>query len=93
MINNNQREEVCDTALLDNFSCCILVILILNEVVNRVILWEPKHVQRSWSRPAKNYMNILAADMGTGSSELLEPMKNREQWKTIINSARAHLTE
>ena len=43
-----------------------------NEVVNRVILWEP----RSRRRPAKSYINILAADTGTESSELPGLMGN-----------------
>ena len=93
MINNNQREGVSGVVLLDHFSCSILVIVILNEVANGVILWEPKHVQRSRGRPAKNYIDILAADMDAGSSGLLELMESQEQWKTIGNSARSRSTE
>ena len=62
-----------------------------NEVVNRVILWEPKHGRRSRGRRAKNYIDILAVDACARSSELLDLMENREQWKTIINSASSTL--
>ena len=44
-------------------------------------------------RPAKNYIDILEADTGDGSSELPELIENREEWKTIVNSAQAHWTE
>ena len=64
-----------------------------NEVVNRVILWEPRHGRRSKGRPAKSYINILAADTGAERSELPGLMGNREQWKTIVDSARARSTE
>ena len=63
------------------------------EVVNRVILWEPRHGRRSKGRPAKSYINILAADTGAERSELPGLMGNREQWKTIVDSARARSTE
>ena len=57
-----------------------------NEVVNRVILWEPRHGRRSKGRPAKSYMNIVAADTGAERSELPGVMGNRERWKTIVDS-------
>ena len=43
-----------------------------NEVVNRVILWEPRHGRRSQGRPAKSYINILAADTGAERSDVKE---------------------
>ena len=58
------------------------------EVVNRMILWEPRHGRRSKGRPAKSYINILAADTGAERSELPGLMGNRERWKTIVDSAR-----
>ena len=58
-----------------------------NEVVNRVILWEPRHGRRSKGRPAKSYINILAAGMGAERSELPGIMGNRERWKTVVDSA------
>ena len=64
-----------------------------NEVVNRVILCEPSHGRRSKGRPAKSYINILAADTGAERSELPGLMGNREQWKAIVDSARARSTE
>ena len=64
-----------------------------NEVVNRVILWEPRHGRRSKGRPATSYINILAADTGAERSELPGLMGNREQWKKIVDSARARSTE
>ena len=64
-----------------------------NEVVNRVILWEPRHGRRSQGRPAKSYINILAADTGAERSELPGLMGNRERRKTIVDSARARSTE
>ena len=64
-----------------------------NEVVSRVILWEPKRGRRSQGRPAKSYINILAANTGAESSELPGLMGNRERWKTIVDSARARSTE
>ena len=38
-------------------------------------------------------IDILAADTRAGSSELPELVKNREHWKTIVDSARARSTE
>ena len=64
-----------------------------NEVVIRVILWEPRHGRRSKGRPAKSYINILAADTGDERSELPGLMGNRERWKIIVDSARARSTE
>ena len=64
-----------------------------NEVVNRVILWEPRHGRRSKGRPAKIYINILAADTGAERSELPGLMGNRARWKAIVDSARARSTE
>ena len=64
-----------------------------NEVVNRVILWEPRHGRRSKGRPAKSYINILAADTGAERSELSGLMGNRERCKTIVDSARSRSTE
>ena len=64
-----------------------------NEVVNRMILCEARHGRRSRGRPAKRYINILAADTGVESSELPGLMGNRERWKTIADSARACSTE
>ena len=56
-----------------------------NEVVNRVILWEPSHGRRSKGRPTKSYINILAAETSAERSELPGLMGNREQWKTTFS--------
>ena len=64
-----------------------------NEVVNRVILWEPRRGRRSRGRPVKSYINILVADTGAESSELLGLMGNREWLKTVVDSARARSAE
>ena len=54
--------------------------------MNRVILWEPRHGRRSLGRPAKSYINILAADMGAESSEPLGLMGNsfRRRFRSLL---------
>ena len=44
------------------------------------IFWEPKHRRRSQGRPAKNYIDILEADMGA-----LGVVNSWSSWKTGSN--------
>ena len=85
-ISSLERSENMNSTATKN-TCC------LGRRAAKKGLWEPRHGRRSKGRPVKSYINILAADTGTERSELPGLMGNREQWKTIVDSARARSTE
>ena len=59
------------------------------EVINQLILWEPKQGKRKIGRPRKTYINQIEEDTGIPRGQLANVMEDREQWKAIVKMVRS----
>ena len=58
-----------------------------NEMVSKVVLWEPKHGWRKQGRPAMTYIDSLVKDTDLTVDELDTCMRDRGTWRTITARA------
>ena len=59
-----------------------------NELVSDVLLWTPKHDQRSRGRPAKTFVDQMIEDIEYEMEELINVMENRNEWKKRVLECR-----
>ena len=59
-----------------------------NEIISKVLLWDPKHGKRKRGRPAKTYVDQLQSDIDLSLEDLKVVMEDREEWRKIIHRAR-----
>ena len=63
-----------------------------NELVSDVLLWTPKHGQRSRGRPAKTFVDQMVEDTECEVEELINLIENRNEWKKRVFECRASST-
>ena len=63
-----------------------------NELVCDLLLWTPKHDQRSRGRPAKTFVVQMVEDTECEVEELINLMENRNEWKKRVLECRASST-
>ena len=59
-----------------------------DEMVSKLVLWDPKHGQRKQGRPAMTYVASLTKDTGLTVEELDNCMQDRGVWRSISSSSR-----
>ena len=59
-----------------------------DEMVSKLVLWDPKHGQRKQGRPAMTYVASLTKDTGLTVKELDNCMQDRGVWRSISSSSR-----
>ena len=55
-----------------------------DELVSKLVLWQPSHGQRQRGRRKLNYVDILTSDTGLQIEELQMAMLDRAVWKATI---------
>ena len=55
------------------------------QLISKLLLWEPKQGKRSRGRPYTTYVNQLCQDTGLNTNQLVRAMDDRSQWKEIVN--------
>ena len=63
-----------------------------NELVSDVLLWTPKHGQRSRGSPAKTFVYKMVEYTKFEVEELINLMENRNEWKKRVLECRASST-
>ena len=58
------------------------------EVINKVLMWEPKHGRQRRGRPPITYLDQLRSDTGLRREELTTIMEDREAWKKLVTGVR-----
>ena len=58
------------------------------EVVHKLLLWEPNHGKRSRGRPAKTYVDQLKEDTQLEKEELKAAMQDRNVWRRFVMNVR-----
>ena len=61
-----------------------------DEVISKLLLWEPKHGSRKRGRPASTYVDQLRNDTGLSITELKTIMENRKEWAKLVNGVRVN---
>ena len=59
-----------------------------DEVVHKLLLWDPKHGKRTSGRPKFTYIDQLVQDTGIGKEDLPTVMEDRNVWRAIVNGVR-----
>ena len=62
------------------------------ELVSDVLLWTPKHGQRSRGRPAKTFVDQMVEETECEVEEMINFMDNRDEWKKRVLECRASST-
>ena len=62
------------------------------EVVHKLILWEPKCGKNTRERPAGNFINQLTDDTNLDKEDLETAMSDREYWKNKVIEVRLRST-
>ena len=60
-----------------------------DELVCKLLMWEPKQGRRKRGRPAMTYIDQLMNDTGLEVQELQNLMDDRKIWRTIVDDVRA----
>ena len=60
-----------------------------NEMVQKVLLWEPMHGYRKPGRPPTTYIDLLEKDTSIRRNELPTVMEDRNVWRAIVHDVRA----
>ena len=55
-----------------------------DEVVHQLILWEPKHGNRSVGGQQRTYVDQLESDTGINRENLANAMEDREEWRKRV---------
>ena len=58
------------------------------ELISKVLMWEPKHGKRKRGRPSTTYLDQLRNDTGLSTEDLKRIMGNREEWRKLVNGVR-----
>ena len=58
------------------------------ELISKVLLWEPKLGKRKRGRPATTYVDQLRNDTGLRTEDLKKIMADREEWRKLVNGVR-----
>ena len=58
------------------------------EVIHKLLLWEPSHGRRGRGRPQRTYINQLCVDTGLGKEDLGKAMEDRDGWEKVVRSVR-----
>ena len=56
-----------------------------NEIVHKLLLWEPIHGKRSRGRPHRNYVAQLVEDTNLDKEHLRRVMEDREEWRSMVH--------
>ena len=55
-----------------------------DEVVHKLLLWNPNHGNRGRGRPRKSYTKQLAEDTGLDLQQLPAAMDDKEGWRKLV---------
>ena len=58
------------------------------EVIHKLLLWEPSHGRRGRGRPPRTFINQLCDDTGLEKEDLGKAMEDRDGWKKVVRSVR-----
>ena len=58
------------------------------ELISKVLLWEPKQGKRRKGNPSKTYVDQLRNDTGLTIEELKKIMGDRGEWRNLVNGVR-----
>ena len=59
-----------------------------NEVISKVLLWEPTHGKRNQGRPARTFVDQLEEDIGCSKENLPILMADRMAWRKHVMNIR-----
>ena len=62
------------------------------EVVQQLILWEPRYDKNTKERSARNFINQLTDDTNLDKEDLETAMNDREYWKNKVIEVRLRST-
>ena len=62
------------------------------ELIHKLILWDPSHGNRSRGRPARTYIDQLVSDTGLSKEDLPAAMDDRQYWKHKVMDVRLRST-
>ena len=57
-----------------------------DQIISKVLLWQPKQGKRMRGRPYLTYIDQLCKDTGLNVNELSKAMSDRDKWKVIVES-------
>ena len=61
-----------------------------DELISKVLLWEPNHGHRKKGRPLTTFTDQLRNDTGLTNQELMNIMDDRKEWKKLVDGVRGH---
>ena len=61
-----------------------------DELISKVLLWEPNHGHRKKGRPLTTFTDQLRNDTGLTNQELMNFMDDRKEWKKLVDGVRGH---
>ena len=56
-----------------------------DEIVHKLVLWEPTHGKRSPGRPHLNYVDQLVEDTNLDKEHLMRVMEDRKEWRSMVH--------
>ena len=62
------------------------------ETLHKLLLWDPSHGRRSRGRPKKTFVDQICEDSDVPREYLARFMKDREEWRRIVNDVRVRST-
>ena len=60
-----------------------------DELISDVLQWTPAHGRAKEGQPARTYIQQLCEDTGSSPEDLIEAMKDREEWRERVKDIRA----
>ena len=59
-----------------------------NELISKLLLWEPKQGSRKVGRPSMTYVDQLRNDTGLQTEELKIILEDRDEWRKLVKDVR-----
>ena len=59
-----------------------------NELISKLLLWEPKQGRQNVGRPSRTYIDQLRNDTGLSTEELKIILEDRDEWRKLVNDVR-----
>ena len=59
-----------------------------NEIISKVLLWEPNHGKRISGKPRRTFVDQLADDSNVSKVDLATAMEDRNYWKERVIAVR-----
>ena len=63
-----------------------------DEIISKLLFWDPKHGSRNRGRPVKTYINQIEEDTGINRCDLPALMDDRILWRGLLHDIRASST-